>query len=77
MKHWWTDLFRSWTKRTPRQLRLGETLALGERQFVSIVEFGSERFLIGRTAASLSLLAQLPRASEMESFSSELVHRES
>ncbi len=61
MNHWWTNLFRSWTKRTPRQLCLGETLALGERQFVSIIEFGETRYLIGRTAASLSLLAQIPR----------------
>jgi len=57
---YWKKLFQAWTKRTPKQLRLAETLALGERQFVSIIEFGAERYLIGRTPSSLSVLAQLP-----------------
>jgi flagellar biogenesis protein FliO len=49
-------------RRPPRALRLCESLALGERRFVAVVQFGRQRFLVGGTAASLSLLAELPAA---------------
>jgi flagellar biogenesis protein FliO len=37
-----------------------ETAALGDRRFVSVIQFESRRFLIGSSAASVTLLAQLP-----------------
>jgi flagellar biogenesis protein FliO len=43
-----------------RQLRLRESLALGERRFVAVVEFEQQRFLIGGTSSSVALLSQLP-----------------
>jgi flagellar biogenesis protein FliO len=46
-------------RRRPRRLRLCESLALGERRFVAVVEFDHARFLVGGTAASLVLLARL------------------
>jgi flagellar biogenesis protein FliO len=46
--------------RRPRQLRLCETLALGEKKFLAVVEFKHQRFLVGGTSATLSLLAELP-----------------
>jgi len=45
--------------RPARRLRLCESLPLGERRFVAVVEFEQFRFLVGGTSASLVLLAQL------------------
>src|SRR5262245_1379753 len=52
---------RSWRSRPVRSLQLCETLALGDRQFLSVVRFQQQRFLIVRTRTSLHLLAELPR----------------
>ena len=41
------------------QLRLCESLALGEKRFVSVVEFADQKFLVGGTGTSLALLAVL------------------
>ena len=46
-------------QRAPRHLRVSETVALGERRFVAIVEFEHSRFLLGGTSSSLVLLANL------------------
>ena len=43
----------------PRQLRLAETVSLGDKRFVALVEVGPERFLIGGTAQALTVLGQL------------------
>ena len=59
----WAALFRN---ASGRRLRLAETLALGERRFVAVVEFEGARFLLGGTTAHITLLARLeqdlPRA---------------
>ena len=48
-------------RRAPRRLRLCESLPLGERRFVAVVEFEQSRFLVGGTSASLVLLARLEK----------------
>jgi hypothetical protein len=48
-----------WRRGQPRRLRLCESLPLGERRFVAVVEFEQSRFLVGGTASSLVLLARL------------------
>ena len=62
----WIHLLRqSWTRllatsrRPTKRLRLGESLSLGDRRFVAVVEFEGERFLVGGTSASLVLLTRL------------------
>jgi flagellar biogenesis protein FliO len=45
-----------------RKLRLCESLSLGERRTLAIVQFESTRFLVGATPASVTLLRQLPDA---------------
>ena len=55
---WWPRIRRV-TRRRPKQLRLCESLPLGERRFVAVVEFERSRFLIGGTQESLVLLAPL------------------
>jgi Flagellar biosynthesis protein, FliO len=64
---WWRRLQLCWRRvarmaeRAPRRLRLCESLPLGERRFVAVIEFEKARFLVGGTPASLSLLARLGR----------------
>ena len=53
-------------RRTPRRLRLCESLPLGERRFVAVVEFDRERFLLGGTPSSLVLLARLADGGQSE-----------
>jgi Flagellar biosynthesis protein, FliO len=53
-----------WSRRRPRRLRLCESLPLGERRFVAVVEFERSRFLVGGTSGSLVLLARLENAPE-------------
>jgi flagellar biogenesis protein FliO len=49
-------------RHVPRRLRLCESLPLGERRFVAVIEFDDARFLVGGTASSLVLLASLDGA---------------
>jgi flagellar biogenesis protein FliO len=49
-------------RRPDRQLRLCESLSLGDKRIVAIVQFGRQRYLVGATSASISLLSQLPNA---------------
>jgi flagellar biogenesis protein FliO len=66
----WAGLLRLGRGR-PRRLRLCESLPLGDRRFVAVVEFDSARFLVGGTPSSLVLLSQLadagPRTDPAES----------
>jgi flagellar biogenesis protein FliO len=45
--------------RARKRLRLCESLPLGERRFVAVVEFDAARFLVGGTPSSLVLLSRL------------------
>jgi len=46
-------------RQASRRLRMVETLSLGEKRFVSIVEVDGEQFLLGGSASSVALLAKL------------------
>ena len=53
-----------------RRLRLCETLSLGEKRFVAVVEYGRQRFLLAGTQQNISLLQRLdeyPRETDQES----------
>ena len=58
---WWRKIRRV-SQRRQKRLRLCESLPLGERRFVAVVEFEQSRFLIGGTQGSLVLLAPLQNA---------------
>ncbi len=60
MLHWLAALGRTWRSHPSRQLRLRETLALGERRFIAVVEFEREKFLIAGTGNSVAMLTALP-----------------
>lgn len=54
---------------TPRQLRLLETVPLGEKRFVALVSAEGHKFLIGGGSSGVSLLTRIdePTAAEVES----------
>ena len=58
--HWLAALVRSWRSHPSRQLYLRETLALGERRFIAVVEFERQKFLIAGTGSSVAMLTALP-----------------
>lgn len=46
-------------RRSARRLRLSETLSLGEKRFLAVVQFQQQEFLVGGTGNSIALLARL------------------
>jgi flagellar biogenesis protein FliO len=46
-------------RRRERSLRVCETVSLGDKRFVAVLQFERQRFLIGITAQSVSLLHRL------------------
>jgi Flagellar biosynthesis protein, FliO len=55
---WRSLVCRAGSKR--KALSIRETAALGDRRFVSVIQFEGQRFLIGSSPSSITLLAQLP-----------------
>ncbi len=53
-------LARTAPRRRERSLRLRESLALGEKRFLAVVQFERQQFLVGGAGSSISLLTQLP-----------------
>ena len=60
------------TSRKAKAMRLCETISLGEKRFLAIVEVGEERILIGGSASTVTMLSRLP---EQEHFSTILLQR--
>lgn len=69
----WRNMERVWralasgARRGPSLLRVRETRALGDRRFVAVVEFERQRFLIGSSPSSITLLARLADAAPVAS----------
>lgn len=60
---WRSAVWKSWVRRTRskgKTLAVRETAALGDRRFVSVIQFERQRFLVGSSPSSVTLLAQLP-----------------
>jgi flagellar biogenesis protein FliO len=53
-------------QRRERKLRLCDSLALGEKRMIAVVEFERQRFLVAATANNISLLQTLPATAEDE-----------
>jgi flagellar biosynthesis protein FliO len=63
----WQWLQRQHSRQQARKrLKVCETASLGEKRFVALVQVDCEQFLIGGSASSVSLLAQLPAAQSGE-----------
>ncbi len=67
-----THQFASLLKTKTRRLRVAETVSLGEKRFVSIIEVDGVSFLIGGGTSNLALLAQLPAPNPQPGFSDAL-----
>ena len=59
-KAWKQVQTRAKTKQRTRKLRVCESAQLGEKRFVALIQADGQRFLIGGTSNSISLLATLP-----------------
>jgi flagellar biogenesis protein FliO len=51
-----------------KNLVLCETVSLGEKRFVAVVQFENERFLVGGSNASVSLLSRLENVPAQPAF---------
>lgn len=49
------------TQRTKKRLRVCETVSLGEKRFVAVIQVDGEQFLVGGSSNSVSTLARLER----------------
>lgn len=63
VKPWWKHLL-AWLRkqklsRPARQLRVCETVSLGEKRFAAVLEYGGQRFLLCGAAQSVQLLTEL------------------
>lgn len=52
-------------KRRENQLRLCETLSLGDRRFLAVVLVEQQKYLVGGAPNSVALLAKLPSQAQM------------
>jgi hypothetical protein len=60
---WCSAVWKTWAHRARgrhKTLAVRETAALGDRRFVSVIQFERRRFLVGSSPSSVTLLAQLP-----------------
>ena len=62
-------LRRVTVKQARRNLKVCENVSLGEKRFVAVIQIDDERFLIGGSSSSVSLLTRLQ---EGKSFSTNL-----
>lgn len=53
-------------QKRPRALRVEESLALGERRFLTVVDWNGERLLLGVTPHHIALLERREVASEVQ-----------
>jgi flagellar biogenesis protein FliO len=67
MRTIWTQLRSAWQgvriQRRQRRLRLSESVSLGEKRLIALVEFEGQRFLVAATSERISLLQSLGSAS--------------
>ena len=59
---------RSKAEQKSRKLRICESTQLGEKKFIALIQADGQRYLIGATSNSITLLAELPQQEEFRSF---------
>ena len=55
----WQWVRRAVKPRRVRRLRVCETLSLGDRRFLAVIEYDRQEFLVGGSGNSLEVLARL------------------
>jgi flagellar biogenesis protein FliO len=51
-------------RQNKKRLRVCETVALGDKRFVAVIQVDDQQFLLGGSSTSVSLLAQLEKPTE-------------
>jgi hypothetical protein len=77
---WRSAIWTSFVRRVGskrKTLSVRETAALGDRRFVSVIQFERQRFLIGSSPSSITLLSQLPDESASGEATGEVAGEES
>jgi flagellar biogenesis protein FliO len=69
-------LARLRTHKAERRLRVAESVSLGEKRVVAVVEYERQKFLIGGAANSVSLLARLGEGLEFSEMLTEWCERQ-
>jgi flagellar biogenesis protein FliO len=77
MWSWLSSLWRQvGTGSKSRRLRVCESLSLGEKRFVAVVQFETQQFLIGGGPASVNLLARLGETADFAEVLTEWCERQ-
>ena len=78
--HWWQRLWRSLLKlrkpQLPHRLQLCESLSLGGKRMVAVIQYDTCRFLIAGSANSVTLLARLGESPDFSELLSEWCERQ-
>lgn len=75
-RRWWSALPALRVRKAPRQLRLCESVSLGEKRVVAVIQYENQRFLIGGSAHSINLLARLGEGPDFAELLSEWCERQ-
>jgi hypothetical protein len=63
----WARVGQVRVRQNRRRLRVCETVPLGEKRFVAVIQVDDKQFLVGGASNSVSLLAQLDKPAEFSS----------
>jgi len=63
-------------RRAPRQLRVAESVSLGEKRIVAVIEYQGQKFLVGGGSASVNLLARLGEGADFSEMLTEWCERQ-
>lgn len=60
----WAQVRQVRVRQVKKRLRVCETVPLGEKRFVAVIQVDDKQFLVGGASNSVSLLAQLDKPAE-------------
>lgn len=67
LRELWARAGQVRVRQNKKRLRVCETVALGEKRFVAVIQVDDKQFLVGGASNSVSLLAQLDKPAEFSS----------
>ncbi|MFZ3266965.1 MAG: flagellar biosynthetic protein FliO [Terriglobales bacterium] len=67
LREMWARVPQVRVRQNRRRLRVCETVPLGEKRFVAVIQVDDKQFLVGGALNSVSLLAQLDKPAEFSS----------
>ena len=76
LRRWWQTAWAMHIRKAPRRLKLCESLSLGEKRVLAVVEYDKQRFLIGGGAQSVNLLARLGESPDFSELLTEWCERQ-